>query len=345
VVRGSSNRRWDRRGGAHHGPRARLSPAPPAGIVPPMRTLVTGAGGFVGGFMIDNLLAAGHEVVACSNREFDPPGEVAAEVFDIRQAARVAEAFDRHPPDAVIHLAGQASVSKSWKDPGLTFRVNLIGSANVLEALRSFPQARVLLVGSAQVYGRAQSERPISEDRPADPVSPYGISRVAQEMLGRAYFKELGRPVISTRSFNHTGPGQSSEYAVGSFCAQVAELERKGGGTMKVGNLDAVRDFLDVRDVAEAYRLLVERGEPGEIYNVCSGEGRRLGDLLKIVLDAAKISGSVEVVEEAAPRKGDPAMLIGDNSKLRAATGWAPRISLEQSLADTLDWYRSQRKD
>jgi GDP-4-dehydro-6-deoxy-D-mannose reductase len=309
-----------------------------------MRTLVTGAGGFVGGFMVDNLIGAGHDVVASSHREFDPPGGVAAEVFDIRQAAKVAEAFDRHPPDAVIHLAGQASVSKSWKDPGLTFRVNLIGSANVLEALGSFPQARVLLVGSAQVYGRPESDRPISESCSIDPVSPYGVSRAAQEMLGQAYFKELGRPVISTRSFNHTGPGQSPEYAVGAFCSQVAALEKRGGGAVKVGNLDAVRDFLDVRDVAEAYRLLIEGGEPGEIYNVCSGEGRRLGDLLKIVLDAAGLSGSVEVVEESALRKGDPAMLIGDNAKLRAATGWTPRVSLEQSLVDTLDWYRSHRE-
>lgn len=309
-----------------------------------MRVLVTGAGGFVGEHLVRNLLEAGHEVVAAARRPFEPPSGVALEVFDIRQAVHVKRAVESGHPDAVIHLAAQASVQESWKDPGATYRVNLLGTSNLLEALRDRTDTRVLLVGSAQVYGRPALDRPLLESDPLRPASPYALSKVAQELLGRLYFSEFGRPIVAARPFNHTGPGQKPDYVVGAFCSRILEMERGGERTMHVGRLDNIRDFLDVRDVVNAYRLLVESGAAGEAYNVASGEGVRIGDLLKILLDASGLGSSVEVIEDAAPRAGDPPMLIGDNSKIRAAVGWEPRIPIEQSLLETLDWYRSRKE-
>lgn len=309
-----------------------------------MRVLVTGAGGFVGRYLIENLLAAGHDVTALSHRPFEAPSGVAVEVFDIRSREDVQRAFERHNPGGVIHLAAQASVKRSWEDPNQTYEVNLIGAANVLEALKERPEARVLLVGSAQQYGSPKKVLPIVETDPLEPVSPYGLSKVAQEMLGRIYFGEFGLKTIMARSFNHTGPGQSDEYVIGAFCRSIVEAERTASmSEITVGNLDSVRDFTDVRDVAEAYRLLLEQGAPGEAYNVSSGEGRRIGDLLKVLLDAAR--RPIDVLESGTRRLGDPPMLVGDNSKIRETTGWRPAIPLERSLEEALDWCRNRVED
>jgi GDP-4-dehydro-6-deoxy-D-mannose reductase len=164
---------------------------------------------------------------------------------------------------------------------------------------------------------------------------------VAQELVGDLYRRQFGMPVLVARPFNHTGPGQSTEYAIGSFCAQVAEIERGDREPrLKVGWLESRRDYLDVRDVTGAYGLLIERGVPGEVYNVSSGKGERIGDLLDILLDAAGLKDVVEVIADAEPRPGDPRVLVGDSSKLQEGLGWKPRIPLATSLADTLDSYR-----
>lgn len=306
-----------------------------------MRILVTGAGGFVGRHLLTTLLRGGDEVVAASHRPFAAPAGVPVEVFDLADAGRTAAAVGRHRPAGVIHLAAQASVRLSWTDPAGTYATNITGTGNLLEALRERPDTRVLLVGSAQQYGNARLDRPLREDDPPDPPSPYAVSKVAQEMIGRLYRRTFGLGTVMARAFNHTGPGQSAEYAVGSFCSQIVAIERaEQPPRLRVGSLDTVRDFLDVRDVVAAYRLLLERGTPGEAYNVASGEGRSIGDLLKILLDAAGLTGTVEV-EEAPPRAGDPESLIGDSSRLRGL-GWEPGVVMEQSLLDTLHWYRAQ---
>jgi GDP-4-dehydro-6-deoxy-D-mannose reductase len=305
-----------------------------------MRTLVTGAGGFVGGHLIRNLSAAGHDVVAASHRPFQTESGVQAEVFDILDDAAVKKIAEEHEPEGVVHLAAQASVPRSWENPEETYRTNIIGASNLLDSLKERPQTRVLLVGSAQEYGSVNLGRPLLETDPPRPESPYAISKVAQELIGLLFRRSFGLAVILARPFNHTGPGQSREYAVGAFCSQIVELETKKRDRIEVGNLGSRRDFLDVRDVADAYRMLLEAGAPGEAYNVASGEGIRVGDLLKILLNAAGLSSSI-VVEDPTRRPGDPGSLVGDVAKLRSAVGWQPKVSLEKSLVDTLNWYRS----
>lgn len=309
-----------------------------------VRIMVTGAGGFVGRHLLADLAGAGHEVIAASHRPFEAPAASGVEIFDMRDPPAVAGVLERHRPEAVLHLAAQASVRRSWQAPAETYETNVIGASNLLEALKREPTTRVLLVGSAQEYGAARVDRPLREDDPLHPASPYAVSKVAQELVGLLYHRELGIPALAARPFNHTGPGQSEEYVVGAFCSQIAQIERRERSpVMRVGRLDSRRDFLDVRDVVRAYRLLIESGEPGEAYNVASGEAHRIGDLLKLLLDAAGLAGEVEIVEDAAPRGGDPDLLAGDGSKIGAAVGWAPRITIEQSLLDTLDWYREAR--
>jgi GDP-4-dehydro-6-deoxy-D-mannose reductase len=310
-------------------------------MVPDVRILVTGAGGFVGWHLTENLVLARHEVVAASRQPFDVPAGEAGLVFDIADPEAVRKAVAEVLPDAVVHLAAQASVRRSWDNPADTYTSNVIGASNLLEALRSQPETRVVLVGSGQVYGDAAAGHLLTERDPLRPRSPYGVSKVAQELVGELYHRELGMPVMMARSFNHTGPGQSEEYAIGSFASQVARIEAgEQPPRIEVGRLDSVRDFLDVRDVCEAYRLLLERGEPGEAYNVSSGTAVRIGHLLDVLLVEAGLASSVEVVETAPPREGDLGALIGDNAKIRRAVDWKPRIPIERSLADALDWYR-----
>ncbi|HEU5001848.1 MAG TPA: GDP-mannose 4,6-dehydratase [Actinomycetota bacterium] len=306
-----------------------------------MRILVTGAGGFVGHHLLPELAGAGHEVVAVSHVPWTPPIPVATGVFDIRDPVRVAAVVAEHAPEGVIHLAALASPQKSWDAAQETFEVNVIGTSHLLGALASRPGTRFLVVGSAQEYGAAHLDRPLLETDPLRPASPYAVSKVAQELLAFAYGERHGLPVVVARSFNHTGPGQTTDYAVGAFAAQVAAIERGDQPPrMTVGWLESRRDFLDVRDVCRAYRLLVEAGEPGEVYNVASGRAERIGDLLAILLEAAGLSGVVEVHSAAAPRPGDPATLLGDATKLRQGLGWEPEIPMATSVADTLDSHR-----
>lgn len=307
-----------------------------------MRILVTGAGGFVGGHLLSVLHRAGHEVVGASLRPWTPPVPVETVVLDVREADQVRKLLESCHPDGVIHLAAQASVRRSWEASDETFAVNVGGASHVFEGLEALPDTRVLLVGSAQEYGGGGLGRPLVETDPLQPHSPYGVSKVAQELVGALYRRHFGMQVVTARAFNHTGPGQSPEYAVGAFCKQLAEIERgERQPRLQVGWLGSRRDYLDVRDVANAYRLLIEAGEPGEVYNVASGEAQRVGDLLDILLDAAGLTGVVEVVSEPSPRPGDPEVLVGDASKLREGLGWKPEVPLVTSLVDTLDWYRA----
>jgi GDP-4-dehydro-6-deoxy-D-mannose reductase len=290
--------------------------------------------------MVDHLMHLGHEVVALVRRTKASPA-FQTETMDVESYQAVFDCLSRVRPEALVHCAAQASVTRSWTDPESTYRTNIVGPGNLMEALKGRP-VRVLLLGSAQQYRRSVSGRPLKESDPMAPGSPYAVSKLAQEHIGLLYHRMYGLEVIITRSFNHTGPGQSAEYAVGSFCSQVAAVERGAIRELRVGNLEAIRDLLDVRDVVAAYAALLEAGKAGEAYNVCSGQGVRMGDLLARIMEMAKISLKVPLVAETRAGLPDPDVLVGDPSKIASAVGWAPDVPLDRSLAESLDWYRSR---
>jgi GDP-4-dehydro-6-deoxy-D-mannose reductase len=304
-----------------------------------LRVLVTGAGGFVGSYLLPHLLEAGHDVVGTS---LDLPGSapVPWEALDLVDAPAVCRLVASTEPEGVIHLAAQPSVGGSWTDPNQTYRSNIEGTSNLMEAVKDL-KPRMLLVGSAQQYARPAEGHVLTESDPQLAGSPYALSKIAQEQMGLMYLRHHGIPSVFTRSFNHTGPGQSPQYAVGSFASQIARLELAGEGEMHVGNLDARRDFLDVRDVVRAYALLLEGGEAGEAYNVCSGRAVRMGDVLDKLLEIAGLKDRVRVHQQTLHVSAANDLLIGDSSKLSTAVGWAPRIPLVDSLIETLDWYRA----
>ncbi|MEX2587714.1 MAG: GDP-mannose 4,6-dehydratase, partial [Actinomycetota bacterium] len=313
---------------------------------PKLRVAVTGAGGFVGGFMVEELLAAGHDVAAFIHTKtgsarwdrsgsHDRPGWVRS--VEVTDQPAVDEVLAEVSPEAVVHLAARADPGSSWRQASETYRINIFGTSVLLEALRSY-EPKVLLVGSALQYERPADGRPLTEADPLRADSPYSLSKIAQEHIGELHAARHKAKVVSTRSFNHTGPGQSTKYAIGSFSSQLAAIQRGGGkGTLKVGNLEAHRDYLDVRDVVKAYRLLLDGGEPGEAYNVCSGRTVSLKSILDSLVELAGLEGSVEVQQPSRPGVHD--ILVGNPTKIRSTVGWEPEIPLAQSLADTLISY------
>ena len=312
-----------------------------------MRLLVTGAGGFVGGHLVELVRREqpGTEVhgVVLPHGSLSASTARGARVVeaDLDDPAAAAAVLEDVKPDRIVHLAGQSSVHQSWLDPGGTLRTNVLGIVHLLDAARRLGlRPAVLVVGSAEEYGPvAEAELPIREDAPLRPASPYAVSKVAQGALALLYGPTGGMRVVLTRTFHHTGPGRGEAFAESSFARQLAEIETGiRAPVIEVGNLDAVRDFTDVRDVVRAYLLLLEKGEPGRAYNVCSGRGRRLREILDLLL--ARSSARVEVrVDQARLRPSDVPAQVGDPSRLRAATGWEPRIPLEETLSHLLaDW-------
>ena len=311
-----------------------------------MRVLVTGVGGFVGSHLVDYLAATAPQaqVFGIVRRGGDALRKRGVTILkaDLEDGPATDAAVDLALPDRVIHLAGQSSVHRSWEDPAATLRTNVHGILNVLEALRRRKLApRTLVVGSAEEYGAVQAERlPAGEKTQLQPASPYAVSKVAQAFLARQYFLSHGIPVICTRTFHHTGPGRGEVFAESSFARQIAEIEAaRRPPVISVGNLDAVRDFTDVRDVVRAYWLLLDKGRAGETYNVCSGRGIAIGDILQLLLDAS--SARVEVRRDPERmRPSDIPAIIGSPRKLAAATGWAADIPLRRTLQDLLAHWR-----
>lgn len=308
-----------------------------------MRWLVTGAAGFVGGHLVVRLRAAGVVEVFGLVRPGAPPSTpafapVEADVLDAPAMARTLAALR---PDRIVHLAAQSSARESWQDPERTLLTNLFGLLHLLEAVRQAGLApRVLVVGSAEEYGAVPgASAPIAEETPLRPASPYAVSKVAQGYLALQYALAHGVHVVRTRTFNHTGPGRGAGFAESSFARQIAEIEAgRRDPVIAVGNLDAVRDFSDVRDVVRAYVQLLEAGQAGEVYNVASGRGRRIGDVLERLIGLSR--AKVEVRREAALlRPVDTPYLVGDATRLRRATGWEPEIPFDETLGDLLcDW-------
>lgn len=289
-----------------------------------MRALVTGAGGFVGHHLTEHLRACGDTVIACGTN------------VDVTNAGAALGAVESARPDAVYHLAGLAHVGDSFDAPGRVFRVNAEGTLNVLRAAVTVGVDRVLVVGSAEEYGVVSpDDLPITEAAPLQPATPYAASKVAAEFLALQTHLGDGLGTVVVRAFNHTGPGQSDRFVVPAIARRIVEAERTGATTLALGSLEPVRDFTDVRDVVRAYRLLVERGEPGTVYNVCSGSGVSVQEIVDRMVAIA--GGGLEVVTDPAlVRPVDMPRLVGDPTRLREATGWSPEIALEQTLADVL---------
>jgi GDP-4-dehydro-6-deoxy-D-mannose reductase len=294
-----------------------------------VRALVTGAAGFVGRRLVPRLEREGWAVTA-HDRELDVADETAVE-----------DVVRRVAPGLIVHLAAVTSVPESQQEPGRTFAVNYLGTHSVLEAARqAAPEARVLLIGSSVVYGSAPPGSPaFTEASPLVPGSPYASTKAAADLLGAAY-QARGLDVVRTRSFNHSGPGQSDVFALPSFARQAAEIAAGvREPVLQVGNLDSLRDFLDVDDVIEAYLALTERSVPAAAYNVASGQGRRMGDALQAILDLAGVEAEIRVDTERL-RPSD--LAVGDASRLHEATGWTPRVGFEAMLARIVDDWRER---
>lgn len=309
-----------------------------------MRVLITGAGGFVGGYLISHLLEMEpgceiigavhplvHDAPSHSQVKFVPCDITASDGADIAQLLRESR------PDRLYHLAGAASGASVDRD--MVFRVNVEGTRNVIRAAQDIvAPEHILFASTGYVYGTCDLDRPAREDDPLPPSgqnSVYAESKRAAEELVRET-----RGAVVARSFNHTGPGQSTAFAVPAFAAQVVEVERARLGELLVGNLDAVRDFLDVRDVVRAYRLLVEHGVAGEVYNVCSGQPYRMCDILDKLRGLAHVVVSVKLDPDRM-RQSDIAVSVGDHGRLTNVAGWQPTIPLTQTLLDTLEWWRA----
>jgi GDP-4-dehydro-6-deoxy-D-mannose reductase len=298
-----------------------------------MRVLVTGGNGFVGGHLCAALRARGDEAITAGHAhdlaEVDFP-------LDLCDLANVRGVLEAARPDAVMHLAAQTFVPAAVSDPLTSYDVNSMGTARLFEAIRLAQRKprRVLFVSSAEVYGaRDASAYPLRETLAPQPMTPYGASKIAGEAIALASARAYGIPTIVTRAFNHIGPGQNQRFSVASFAARLALIAEGGEPVMRVGNLTAQRDFLDVRDVAQAYVALLDRGEPGEIYNVCSGIPVSMAEVLRLLISVAHLP--VEVREDPALlRVADTPCSYGDNAKLKATAAWLPKFTLRDSLRD-----------
>jgi GDP-4-dehydro-6-deoxy-D-mannose reductase len=296
-----------------------------------VRVLVTGSKGFVAQWLLQHLASRGDQIAG---------GDAEVDVTDARA---LTEMVTSAAPDALCHLAAQSSVGASWTGQTATYQVNTLGAANVVEAaLACSRPPRVLLISSAEVYGRVRPEElPIGEDHPFAPLSPYAASKAAAELVGLQAWLGSGLEVVRARPFNHTGPGQRPDFVVPGLARQVAEAAARGSRILATGNLDARRDITDVRDVVRAYRDLLERGAPGEVYNVCRGVAVSIEEVARRLLDLAGVDLRI-VVDPARVRAVDVPELRGDARRLHAATGWGPEMALDDTLADVLAYWQER---
>ncbi len=320
-----------------------------------MRVLITGAGGFVGSELAASLRREGHEVTGTvlhdDGRAGQPSGERAgqpsagpAPTLDVRDVQAVDRLVERVRPEWACHLAAQSSAGLSWKEPTLTYAVNVGGTHLVLDALRRYsPRCRVLVTATSDEYGRVDPELcPLDEGAPLRPLSPYAASKVGQEWVARTFYEAFGLEVVITRAFMHIGPGQPPSFATADWARQIALAEAGvGAPVVEVGDLSLAREFGDVRDVVRAYRLVLEHGAPGEPYNVATGRARPLGDALGILLDLARVDVEVRI-EPGKIRPADPPLLAGSAAKLERLVDWKPEHRLEDTLAEVLDYWRAR---
>ena len=317
-----------------------------------MKVLITGITGFVGSHLAEYCLGHDDDVEVVGICRWRSPRENVEHLVDsidlreceLRDASSVAKLLADVRPERIFHLAAQSYVPTSWNSPADTINNNVLAQVNLFEAMRELElDARIQIAGSSEEYGLVHpDEAPINEDNPLRPLSPYAVSKVAQDTLAYQYFRSYGLKAIRTRAFNHTGPRRGDVFVTSNFAKQIVDIEAgHREPVMYVGDLSPERDFTDVRDIVRAYWLCLEHCEPGEVYNVASGKAYRIQQVLDILLSHS--DAEIEVRQDPARlRPSDVPLLLGDNSKFRAATGWEPEIPFEQTAKDLLDYWRER---
>lgn len=314
-----------------------------------MKAFITGIGGFAGSHLAEHLLALGHQVSglllpgAGRDNIAHLAGRAALHEANLLDAARLRDILQAEAPDRVFHLAAQSSVSVSWEDPAATVGANVLGGLHLLEGcLPLRDRLRVVVVTSAEIYGAGPAGGVLREEAPFAPLNPYSVSKLALDLLAGQLGRARGLPVVRMRPANHAGPRQSPVFALARFARELARMEAGlAEPLLKVGNLDAARDFTDVRDIVRAYALAAERGRPGEGYLVCSGTPRRVGEALELLLPMAGVPVRV-VKDPSLDRPADLSHGMTSCARLEADTGWRPVIPFEQTLRDTLDYWRQR---
>lgn len=314
------------------------------------RALITGITGFAGSHLAEFLLKEKIDVYGIlrwrskDNNIEKTRSQIHLEEADLLDAHSLYTIIEKIRPDFIFHLAAQSYVVSSWASPVNTLEVNVIGSANLFEAVRKAKlKTSIQIACSSEEYGFVYpNEVPISEKNPLRPLSPYAVSKIAMDYLGYQYYKSYGLRIIRTRGFNHTGPRRGEVFAESTFAKQIAEIEKgKREPIVWVGNLDAQRDYTDVRDMVKAYFLAAQKGDPGEVYNICSGKAWRISQVLDFLISLAKVKVSVKK-DPKRMRPSDVPILIGDNKKFVKKTGWKPTIPMEKTLTDLLDYWRDE---
>lgn len=316
-----------------------------------MRILITGINGFAGSHLAEYVLSTFPQCKLFGTIRWRSSlqnlscvvDKISLVECDLRDAASVNSMIEKIKPDRIFHLAAQSFVQASWNQPADTFNNNVISQVNILESVRRIvPKCRILVVGSSEEYGFVNpKETPITEDQPLRPLSPYGVSKVAQDLMGYQYFKSYGLHIVRTRAFNHEGPRRGNVFVTSNFAKQIAEIESGiQEPIIKVGNLEAIRDYTDVRDTVRGYWIALEHGDPGEVYNICSGHGWQIRDVLEHLINASTV-GRIRIIQEASRmRPSDVQLLVGSFGKINFLDGWIPWIPFKRTLNDTLDYWR-----
>jgi GDP-4-dehydro-6-deoxy-D-mannose reductase len=311
-----------------------------------MKALITGVSGFVGHYLALNLLANGYKVWGSTRKKTTDPIEGLQVIkMDFSNQEELRSVLEEIKPDVVFHLSGQSSVKYSWDRIEETFQSNLMDTINLLEAIKHsslITSIKVISVGSSEEYGMV-SELPITENTTINPINPYGLSKHSVGILARYYNNHFGVNIIHARAFNHIGPGQMLGFVTSDFTKQVVDIEMGNvEPVLYVGDLSSKRDFTDVRDIVEAYRLLFEKGDSGQTYNVCSGVCTSIRDILESIVSMS--SKSIEIiVDEKKLRPNDVPEYYGSNKKLTEITGWSPKIQIKTSLYDIYQYWKKKQ--